>query len=145
MDTFIELPHGGKGAGFYVSQLIAHLRSTGRDYIIQGQQHCTLDKHTKKKSQSLDVWLRQNFTNRGDVAQAVNKVIEDLVLTGLFTEGKFTCPDSGKPCKGIKSVIEKAEAVAANYGPPLVLASSADVEARRMAGPVGWCDDDPNR
>jgi hypothetical protein len=135
MDTFIKLPLGGKGAGFYVSQLIAHIRSTGRDYIIQGQQHVILKKHTKP--QSLDVWLRQNFTNREDVAQAVNKVIEDLVLTRLFTEEKFICPDSDKSCKGIKLVIEKAEAVAANYEPPLVLASSADVERQEDDWPCG--------
>lgn len=108
MDTFIKLPHGGKGAGFCVSQLIAHIRSTGRDHIIQGQQHATRENHTKQ--QSLDVCLRQNFTNKEDVAQAVNRVIEDLVSTGLFTEGKLICPDSDRSCKGVKLVIEKAEA-----------------------------------
>lgn len=135
MDTFIQLPHGGKGAGFYVSQLIAHIRSTGRDYIIQGQQHVTRKNHTKP--QSLDVWLRQNFTSRIDVAQAVNEVIDRLVLTGLFTEGKFNCPDSGESCKGIKLVIEKAEAVAASYQPPAVLVSSADVERQEDDWPCG--------
>lgn len=135
MDTFIKLPHGGKGAGFYVSQLVAHIRSTGRDYIVQGQQHVTRKNHTKP--QSLDVWLRQNFTNRIDVAQAVNEVIDRLVLTGLFTEGKFTCPDSDSPCKGIELVIEKGEAMAANYEPPLVLASSADVERQEDGWPCG--------
>jgi len=110
MDTFIRLPYGGKGAGFYDSQLIAHIRSTGRDYIIQGQQHCSLENHTKPHS--LDTWLRKGFANSEDTAQAVNQVIQALVLTGLFTEGKFICPDSGNLGKGIKLVIEKAEAVA---------------------------------
>ena len=128
MNTFIELPHGGKGAGFHVSQLIAHIRSTGRDYIIQGQQKCTLKRHTKPHS--LDVWLRKGFTNRQDTKQADNQVVQALVLTGLFTEGKFICPDSERYCKGIRLVIEKAEAVAASYEPPLVLASSADIEGQ---------------
>ena len=56
METLIELPHGGSGAGFRVSQLISHIRSTGRGYIIQGQQNVTLADHTKP--QSLDYWLR---------------------------------------------------------------------------------------
>ena len=135
MDTFIKLPYGGKGAGFHVSQLIAHIRSTGRDYIIQGQQHHPLKDHTKP--QSLDAWLRQNFTNRTDVAQAVNKVIDDLVSTGLFTGGKLICPDSDGSCKGIKLVIEKAEAMPASYEPPLVLASSADIERQEDDWPCG--------
>ena len=112
MDTFIRLPYGGKGAGFYVSQLVAHIRSTGRDYIIQGQQKCVLKRHTKPHS--LDMWLRKGFTNRQDTKQADNQVVQALVLTGLFTEGIFICPDSGNLGKGIKLVIEKAEAVAAN-------------------------------
>jgi len=108
MDTFIGLPDGEKGDGFYVSQLIAHIRSTGRDYIIQGQQKCIRKRHTKPHS--LDMWLRKGFTNRQDTKQADNQVIQALVLTGLFTEGKFICPDSDRSCKGIKLVIEKAEA-----------------------------------
>jgi len=39
MDTFVELPYGGPGSGFHVSQLIDLIRHSGRDYIIQGQDH----------------------------------------------------------------------------------------------------------
>ena len=102
MDTFIKLPHGGKGAGFYVSQLRTHIRSTGRDYIIQGQQHCTLGNHTKPHS--LDVWLR-GFVNNNykDTAQAVNQVIQALVDTEQFEEvDKLLCPDSGRRAKGLR-------------------------------------------
>ena len=102
MDTFIKLPHGGKGAGFYVSQLKTHIRSTGRDYIIQGQQKCTLKGHTKPHS--LDVWLR-GFVNNNckDTAQAVNQVIQALVDTGQFEiDRQLVCPDSGRRCKGLR-------------------------------------------
>jgi len=101
MDTFIKLPHGGKGAGFYVSQLKTHIRSTGRDYIIQGQQHCTREAHTKRHS--LDVWLREGFANNKDIAQAVNQVIQALVATGQFeVDEHLLCPDSGRRVKGLR-------------------------------------------
>lgn len=101
MSTVIKLPHGGKGAGFDVSQLKAHIRSTGRDYIIQGQQHCRLENHTKPHS--LDVWLRKGFTNNKNTAQAVNQVIQALVDTEQFEEvDNLLCPDSGRRAKGLR-------------------------------------------
>jgi hypothetical protein len=101
MDTFIKLPHGGKGAGFYTSQLEAHIRSTGRDYIIQGQQNCGLKDHTKPHS--LDVWLRRNCTDRKDTKQAINKVVDALLATGRFeVERGLICPDTGYPAKGLR-------------------------------------------
>ena len=101
MDTFIKLPYGGKGAGFYVSQLKAHIRSTGRDYIIQGQQHCSLKDHTKLHS--LDVWLRKGFTNNKDIAQAVNQVVQALVDTEqLEVDKHLLCPDSNRRVKGLR-------------------------------------------
>jgi len=100
IDTFIELPHGGAGAGFHVSELVSHVRSTGRDYIIQGQQKCTLANHTKP--QSLDVWLRRRFPSRQDIKQADNDVVDALVATGLFQVIKgLRCPDSGRRVKGL--------------------------------------------
>jgi hypothetical protein len=100
LDQFVELPHGGPGAGFRVSDLIDHIRSTGRDYIIQGQQRRPLEAHTKP--QSLDVWLRKRFTDRKDAMQAVNRVVEALVGTGRFEVGVFSCPDNGRRCKGLR-------------------------------------------
>jgi hypothetical protein len=101
MDTFIKLPYGEPGAGFRVSELVNYIRSTGRDYIAQGQQHCTLDAHTKP--QSLDVWLRTGFTKRHNTAQAVNDVMDELEATGLFRIVKhLACPDSGRMVKGLR-------------------------------------------
>lgn len=101
MDTFIELPYGGPGAGFYVSELVDHIQSTGRDYIIQGQQQCTLENHTKPHS--LDVWLRNGFTDRKNVEQAVNQVIQALVDTKQFEiDEHLLCPDSGRRIKGLR-------------------------------------------
>jgi hypothetical protein len=100
MDTFIELPYGGPGARFCVSELVDHIRSTERDYIIQGQQNCILENHTKPHS--LDVWLRKGFTNRKDTKQAVNQVVEALTATGWFEIARLPCPDSGRLCKGLR-------------------------------------------
>jgi type II secretory pathway component PulJ len=103
LDQFIELPHGGPGAGFPLSALADHIRSTGRDYIIQGQQRCTLAEHTKLNS--LDYWLRQNCTERKDTRQAVNQVLDTLVATGHFEVARgLLCPDSGRRCKGLRLV-----------------------------------------
>jgi len=103
MDPFIELPYGEPRAGFHVSQLITHIRSTGRDYIIQGQQHCTSDEHTKP--QSLDMWLRRECAGRPDTCQAVNQVVDALVATGRFEVVKgLACPNSGRRVKGLRLV-----------------------------------------
>ncbi len=93
----ITLPHGN--SSFDSDDLIQHIRQSGRNYIIQGQQACCLADHTKLHS--LDYWLRTNCTQRSDTKQAVNEVIEQMVATGDFVEGKFLCPDSGSMCKGI--------------------------------------------
>jgi hypothetical protein len=107
MDPLIKLPYGGPGAGFHASELVSHIRSTGRDYIVQGQQHCIFDEHTKP--QSLDVWLRTKCAGRADTCQAVNQVVEALVATGLFeVVKKLPCPDSGSLCKGLRLVEQGA-------------------------------------
>ncbi len=102
-DPFIALPHGGPGSGFRVSQLVEHVRSTGRDYIIQAQQQYKLQDHTKP--QSLDVWLRKNCTDLKDTKQAVNQVMDALEATGRFEiVDKLICPDSGRKCKGLRLI-----------------------------------------
>ena len=101
MGTWIRLPHGGKDAGFDAQDLVAHVVSSGRDYIIQGQSNCRLAEH--RKPSSLDVWLRQGYTRRKDTKQAVNDVIDDLVATGLFEiEQSLKCPDTDRGCKGLR-------------------------------------------
>ena len=101
MDPFIKLPYGGPGAGFHVSELVSHIRSTGRDYTVQGQQNATRAKHTKPHS--LDVWLRTNFARHPDTKQAVNEVVDALVATGeLELVLRLPCPDSGRLVKGLR-------------------------------------------
>jgi hypothetical protein len=103
MDTFIKLPHGGSGAGFHVSEIVSHIQSTGMDYIIQGQQNCSLKNHTKPHS--LDVWLRKGYARNKDTKQAVNEVMDALVATGWFEVVKnLTCPDRGTRVKGLRLV-----------------------------------------
>ena len=101
----ITLPYGGKSAKFDVKELLAYIKKSGRDYIVQGSQQCSLTKHTKKHS--LDYWLRSNYAVNPDTKQAVKTVIHELVSTGLFEEADaLHCPDSGRLCKGIRLIGE---------------------------------------
>ena len=97
--TRIALPHGAPGAGFDATDLKDHMLKKNIRYMIQGQQACTLANHTKPHS--LDYWLRTQHAGRRDTKQAVNSVIEQVVSTGIFYQGHFICPDSGRMCKGI--------------------------------------------
>ena len=101
MTTKIEPPYGMR---FDANDLVNHIRRSGRTYIIQGQQACTLEEHTKPKS--LDVWLRTHHAVNKDTKQAENSVIHQLVMTGLFRKGTFRCPDSGRMAKGIEIVCQ---------------------------------------
>jgi len=95
----IRLSYGGQ---FDEQTLIEYIRSTGRDYIVQGQQACALADHTKPNS--LDYWLRQ-LAPKPDTKQADNTVIRHLVHTGLFkVADDLLCPDSGRLCKGVRLV-----------------------------------------
>lgn len=97
----IRLPYGGKNAQFDVRDLIAYIKRSGKDYIVQGSQQCTLSNHTKKNS--LDYWLRTNYAANPDTKQAVKTIIDELIATGLFEEADdLQCPDSGRLCKGIR-------------------------------------------
>lgn len=97
---WINLPYANKPLN--TDDLIKHIRKSGRDYIIQGQQALSLKNHTKPNS--LDYWLRDNYAQNPDTKQAVNKVIADLIKTGKFTAGKFRCPDTGWICKGLQII-----------------------------------------
>lgn len=97
----ITLPHGG-GGQFYPLDLVAHLRKSGRTYIVQGQQKARLSGHTKPHS--LDYWLRQ-YARNPDTKQADNDVLNALAATGLFRiVTDLECPDSGRRCKGLRLV-----------------------------------------
>ena len=96
--AIIDLRYGD--CTFDSNDLKAHIKTTGRNYIIQGQTACSRADHPKPKS--LDCWLRDNYARNPDTKQAVNEVIESLSKTGDFKEGKYTCPDSGNKCKGIE-------------------------------------------
>jgi hypothetical protein len=94
----IELPYGDNR--FDSDDLKEHIRTAGRDYIIQGQKACKRADHPKPNS--LDCWLRDKYARNPDTKQAVNEVILALVAIGGFEEGQFMCPDSGRICKGIR-------------------------------------------
>lgn len=97
----INMPYGG-GSQFDEQNLIAHIRASGRNYIITGGCNCVLAEH--QKSHSLDFWLRHQ-TPRQDTRQACPVIIADLVATGLFVEEHgLMCPDSGHRCNGVRLV-----------------------------------------
>ena len=85
----IELPYGDNR--FDSDDLKEHIRTAGRDYIIQGQKACKRADHPKPNS--LDCWLRDNYAKNPDTKQAVNEVIMALVAIGGFEEGQHMCPD----------------------------------------------------
>lgn len=93
----IDLPYGGR---FSERRLIAFIRSSGMDYIVQGQQSVALLSHTKPHS--LDYWLRE-FARNQDTKQAQNSVIDALVATGLFRRARrLRCPATGRMVKGLR-------------------------------------------
>ena len=95
----IALTHG---RSFDERDLVAAIRTSGRNYIIQGQQHCTFENQTKP--QSLDYWLRQRNGN-SDTNLAENSVVDALVGTGLFElDHQLECPDTGELCRGLRLV-----------------------------------------
>jgi hypothetical protein len=94
----IELPYGD--SEFDSDDLKTHIRTTVRNYIIQGQKACSRRDHLKPRS--LDCWLRDNYAKNPNTKQAVNEVMAALVNTGDFEEGEFICPDSGRKCKGLR-------------------------------------------
>lgn len=89
------------GTQFDENDLISFIRATGLDYIIQGQQSCLFENHTKPAS--LDYWLRESYARSRDQKQAENAVLDALVSTGKFTiEEDLMCPDTGRRCKGVR-------------------------------------------
>jgi len=105
-DRIDPLDYFAPGAQFDEKELIENLKAHFRDYIIQGQQNCSLLNHTKPNS--LDYWLRINYAHEPDTKQAVNEVVDQLVATGKFEKAYgLSCPDSGKRCKGLRIVSKK--------------------------------------
>jgi hypothetical protein len=100
MDHFIALPYGAQGEGFKVNDLVNHIKKSHGDYIIQGQVNCVLANHPKPNS--LDVWMRKHHTSKKNTKQATNEIVQELLSSGEFEQGKFACPDSGRLCKGLR-------------------------------------------
>jgi hypothetical protein len=96
----IGLPYGEPQASFPIQDLVDYLQAVKRNYIIIGGANCTFAEHTK--FQSLDYWIRKNYTNRKDTRQAVKEVINKLVASNRFEEREgLICPDSRRHCKGL--------------------------------------------
>lgn len=96
----IELRYG---SAFDENDLVSHIKASGRNYIVQGQQVASLANQTKPHS--LDYWLRNYFPEKRDTKLADNYVLDALVRTGQFEFApKLKCPTSGRLCKGLRLV-----------------------------------------
>lgn len=99
-EIMIELRHG---CAFDENDLVSHIKASGRDYIVQGQQQQNFVDHTKP--QSLDYWLRKYFPVKRDTKLADNYVLDALVRTERFEiVKKLECPDTKIKCKGIRVI-----------------------------------------
>lgn len=87
---------------FNLSSLLKYLVDSQRYYIVIGQQHENLAKHTKDLS--LDYWIRNNIAINKDTAQATENVVQQICSSGLFTITKHACPNSGTSSKAIELV-----------------------------------------
>lgn len=76
---WINLPHGGGPAGFYVGRLVDELQQRPENKMIVG---ATKEALSEVKSDSLDYFLRTRYAKNPDTMQAVREVIGDLVATG---------------------------------------------------------------
>lgn len=104
VDSSVSVINALNGS-FNVNELIEHMRTSGLDYLIQGQQECSYANHTKK--QSLDYWIRGRSQRNRDQKQADNRVLDQLVSTGFFRiEAKLECPETSRKCKGIVFIPE---------------------------------------
>lgn len=81
MDEWIRLPIGGPKSGSQVRDLVAHIKASGRGYIIEGAQQVPLSEHTK--ALSLVYWLRTHATTRSDTKQMVRQATDALVSTAF--------------------------------------------------------------
>lgn len=89
---WINLPHGGSQAGFYVGRLVDAFNQEGvREKVIGGVHKGLVDV----KAHSLDFLLRTRYAKAPDTKQVVAAVIDDLVSTGLFRRSKMNDPVSG--------------------------------------------------
>lgn len=95
----IELTYGGS---FDEKALVAYIRKTAKleGCIVQGQSVASYDDHPKKLS--LDYWIRSQKGVAKNTKQADNEVMRKLVRSKLFKEVKVKCPETGRPCKGLK-------------------------------------------
>lgn len=90
---WINLPHGGGQAGFYVARLVDAFRDAGVTEMPIGKSRSGV---TGVKTYSLDYILRTRYAKQPDTRQAVDTVLEDLEATGLFRRSLMVDPVTGK-------------------------------------------------
>lgn len=90
---WINLPHGGSQAGFYVGRLVDAFNQEGVREKVIGGIHKGL---AEVKTHSLDFLLRTRYAKTPDTKQVVAAVIDDLVSTGLFQRSTMSDPETGK-------------------------------------------------
>jgi DNA-binding Xre family transcriptional regulator len=78
---WIDLPHGGGQAGFYVGRLVDEVRTRPNQQLPIGATKSNLDQ---VKPESLDFFLRSRYAKNPNTMQAVQSVIQAIVDTGKF-------------------------------------------------------------
>lgn len=102
MENIIKLTYAGSDVFFTIEELIEHFNKSKTDFIIIGASHVVLEKH--KKSNSLDVWLRNHekvIGTKKNTCQAVKSVIDRLEEFEQFSIVKRICPLSKRMCKAL--------------------------------------------
>ena len=94
----VTLPY--EDTQFHVHQLIRYMQDEGRSYIVTCGKRIGFDKHPKPNS--LDYWVKANVAKSKSTVNSTRTLVDQLVATGFFEQrDKLSCPDSGRPCKGI--------------------------------------------
>jgi hypothetical protein len=102
MNKLISLPHAGANANFNIQDLEKYFLDNQLPYMIIGQRHLSFEEHPKKHS--LDIWIRNHPNVKKEyknTCQAVEKVINDIILNSKFYLDKRKCPKTNKLCKAI--------------------------------------------
>jgi len=78
---WIDLPHGGGQAGFYIGRLVDELLPRPNQELPIGATKSNLDQ---VKPESLDFFLRSRYAKNPNTMQAVQSVIQAIVDTDKF-------------------------------------------------------------
>lgn len=95
---WIDMPHGGAQAGFYVERLVDAYRAAGVTEMPIGK---TKEGLSSVKDYSLDYILRTRYARQPNTMQAVDAVLDQIVATGLFIRSSMKDPVTGREVESL--------------------------------------------